>query len=59
MGSIMSGMKETMEENFKKQQEFQLNTQRLVVRTRCYHHALAHIYTLLDGETNTGADVDA
>ncbi|XP_065904138.1 plasminogen receptor (KT)-like [Dysidea avara] len=31
MGSIMSGMKETMEENFKKQQEFQLNTQRLVM----------------------------
>ena len=29
---IMSGMKETMEENLKKQQEFMLHNQRVMVR---------------------------
>jgi len=38
MGSmITSGMKETMSENFKKQQNFQLETQQLMVGTPSTH----------------------
>ena len=58
MGSIMSGMKETMEENLKKTQDFMINTQRIAVRstTRTQMHTKL---PSLDGETDTDAVNDA